>query len=85
MERGFTGTTIKDTWTKSRGRVVAGEGGGFSSPPWHAGSIKVSFSVSTYNRNEVVPTYVPQKESLLSCIKIIMTAELEKQKQKQKY
>ena len=23
------GTTIKDTWTKSRGRVEAGEGGGF--------------------------------------------------------
>ena len=27
---GFTGTTIKGTWTKSRGRVDAGEGGGFS-------------------------------------------------------
>ena len=26
---GFTGTTIKDTWTKSRGRVEEGEGGGF--------------------------------------------------------
>ena len=26
---GFIGTTIKDTWTKSRGRVEAGEGGGF--------------------------------------------------------
>ena len=25
----FTGTTIKDTWTKSRGRVEVGEGGGF--------------------------------------------------------
>ena len=25
----FTGTTIKDTWTKPRGRVEAGEGGGF--------------------------------------------------------
>ena len=24
------GTTIKDTWTKSRGRVEVGEGGGFS-------------------------------------------------------
>ena len=24
-----TGTAIKDTWTKSRGRVEAGEGGGF--------------------------------------------------------
>ena len=27
----FTGTSIKDTWTKTRGRVEAGERGGFSS------------------------------------------------------
>ena len=27
---GITGTTIKDAWTKSRGRVEVGEGGGFS-------------------------------------------------------
>ena len=27
---GSIGTTIKDTWTKSRGRVEVGEGGGFS-------------------------------------------------------
>ena len=27
---GITGTTVKDTWTKSRGRVEVGEGGGFS-------------------------------------------------------
>ena len=26
---GFSGTTITDTWTKPRGRVEAGEGGGF--------------------------------------------------------
>ena len=26
---GFSGTTIKDTWTKSMGRVEAGDGGGF--------------------------------------------------------
>ena len=26
--RGDTGATIKDTWTKSRGRVKVGEGGG---------------------------------------------------------
>ena len=26
---GFSGTTIKDTWTKPRGDVEAGEGGGF--------------------------------------------------------
>ena len=26
---GITGTTIKDTWTKSRRRVEVGEGGGF--------------------------------------------------------
>ena len=29
-EEGITGTTVKDTWTKSRGRVEEGEGGGFS-------------------------------------------------------
>ena len=27
---GFIGTTIKDTWTKARGRVKEGGGGGFS-------------------------------------------------------
>ena len=27
-EEGITVTTIKDTWTKSRGRVEVGEGGG---------------------------------------------------------
>ena len=27
---GFTGGTIKGTWTNSRGRVEAGDGGGFS-------------------------------------------------------
>ena len=26
---GFSGTTIKDTWAKPRGRVEAREGGGF--------------------------------------------------------
>ena len=26
---GFSGTTIKDKWTKPRGRVEAGKGGGF--------------------------------------------------------
>ena len=29
MGEGFSGTTIKDTWTKPRGRVEAREGGGF--------------------------------------------------------
>ena len=28
-EEEITGTTIKDTWTKSRGRVEVGEGQGF--------------------------------------------------------
>ena len=28
MEEGFSGTTIKDTWIKPRGRVEAGEGCG---------------------------------------------------------
>ena len=29
MGEGFSGTTIKGTWTKPRGSVEAGEGGGF--------------------------------------------------------
>ena len=29
MGEGFSGATIKDTWTKPRGRVEAREGGGF--------------------------------------------------------
>ena len=32
---GFSGTTIKDTWTKPRGRVETREGGGFG---WGGGS-----------------------------------------------
>ena len=36
-EEGITGTTIKDTWTKSRGRVEVGEGGGFSWVGWKDG------------------------------------------------
>ena len=28
-ERGFSGTTIKDTWTKPRGRMEAEKRGGF--------------------------------------------------------
>ena len=28
--KGFSGTTVKDTWTKPRGRVEAGEGGRFA-------------------------------------------------------
>ena len=34
---GFSGTTIKDTWTKSRGRVEVGEGGGFGGVRWRDG------------------------------------------------
>ena len=30
VRRGDYRTTIKDTWTKSRGRMEVGEGGGFS-------------------------------------------------------
>ena len=30
QEEGFTGATIKDTWTKSTGKVKVGEGGAFS-------------------------------------------------------
>ena len=29
MGERFSGTTIKDIWTKPRGRVESGEGGGF--------------------------------------------------------
>ena len=29
MRTGVTGTTIKDTWTKSSEKVEVGEGGGF--------------------------------------------------------
>ena len=31
MGEGFSGTTIKYIWTKPRGRVEAGDGGGFGS------------------------------------------------------
>ena len=33
----FSGTTIKDTWTKPRGRVEAGEGGGLAGVGWSGG------------------------------------------------
>ena len=36
MTEGFSGTTIKDTWTKPRGRVEAREGGGFG---WGGGGV----------------------------------------------
>ena len=35
--KGITGTTIKDTWTKSRGRVEVGEGGGSTGVGWRDG------------------------------------------------
>ena len=34
---GFTGATIKNTWTKSRGRVEVGEEGGFAGVGWRDG------------------------------------------------
>ena len=34
---GITGTTVKDTWTKSRGRVEVGEGGGSAGVGWKDG------------------------------------------------
>ena len=37
VKRTVTGTTIKDTWTKSRGRVEVGEGGGSAGVGWRAG------------------------------------------------
>ena len=36
---GFSGTAIKDTWTKPRGRVEAREGGGFG---WGGGKIQTT-------------------------------------------
>ena len=33
----FTGTTIKDTWTKSRRRVEVVEGGGLAGMGWRDG------------------------------------------------
>ena len=36
-EEGITGTTIKDTWTKSRGKVEVGEGGGSAGVGWRDG------------------------------------------------
>ena len=44
-EEGITGTTIKDTWTKPRGRVEVGEGGGFT---W--GGVE-GWGVKAYNCN----------------------------------
>ena len=37
MGRKVTGTTIKDTWTKSRGRVKAEEGVGLAGVGWRDG------------------------------------------------
>ena len=37
MGEGFTGTTIKDTWTKSRGKVEVGEGEGSAGVGWRDG------------------------------------------------
>ena len=39
-EEGITGTTIKDTWTKSRVSVEVGDGCGF----FHSVVVKLSFS-----------------------------------------
>ena len=46
----FSGTTIKDTWTKSRGRVEAEEGGGFG---WGGvgGGEKMQTTVIEYQKN----------------------------------
>ena len=37
MRRGITGTTIKDTWTKSRGWVEVGEEVGSAGVGWRDG------------------------------------------------
>ena len=40
--KGIARTTLKDTWTKSRGRVEAREGGGFG---WGRGGEKMQTTV----------------------------------------
>ena len=42
---GFSGTTIKDTWTKPRGRVEAREGGGFGCGGRGSGGEKMQTTV----------------------------------------
>ena len=39
MGDGFSGTTIKDTWTQTRGRVEAREGGEFG---WGGGKMQIT-------------------------------------------
>ena len=39
MGEGFSGTTMKDTWTKPRGRVEAGEGSGIG---WGGGKMQTT-------------------------------------------
>ena len=39
MGEEFSGTTIKDTWTKPRGKVEAREGGGFG---WGGGKMQTT-------------------------------------------
>ena len=38
----FSGTTIKDTWRKPRGRMVAWEGGGFG---WGRSGVKMQATI----------------------------------------
>ena len=45
MGEGFSGTTIKDTWTKSRGRVEVRVGGGFGWDGWGCGREKMQTTV----------------------------------------
>ena len=37
--KGFSGTTVKDAWTKPRGRTEAREGGGFG---WGGGEMQTT-------------------------------------------
>ena len=60
---GIIGTTIKDTWTKSRGRVVVGEGGGFG---W--GGVE-GWGEKTYNCNWITMKILKKFSEAYICLK----------------
>ena len=54
--KGITGTTIKDTWMKSRVRVVVEEGGGFCS------GVVEGWGKRAYNCNRITIKILKKKE-----------------------
>ena len=57
-EEGITGTTIKDTWTKSRGWVEVGEGEGSAGVGWRDGKkrhttvIEYQYKIKIYKKKK---------------------------------